>query len=295
MGFYVGGSVSCCFVMPSLYWTNIVRQHWMENNKARMVGAEGWYASGMASPPELPPVQQRIESMAPEVLLLKQLTKYGIAGSLYFGGGKVTSNRFYYGGECKVILKNITEKREETGNELLNADDEFIVYLAHKISGKVTYSMNLAYHKKFETSFSFRLGYFATNRLLGYVRLGTSVHRNTYDELRINTAHNLTYQRFDDDTVNEYWNKTFIKTITPTQYSTPKYTQHYMAINLGTGVDFFLTRKLFARLEYEYKISISSKSNSLSDANPEEDIYKAFGLRYQDKEHCVSFGLGVYL
>jgi opacity protein-like surface antigen len=294
--FYVGGTISCNAVMPSVYWNNIVRQQWMVQNKARADVAIGeWNASVLPVNPEVTFSRSKIEGIAPEVLLLEQKYKIGPGGALYAGAAKITTARFYYGAELKFVVKGISIKRSSQNNELFNGDDAFIVYHLHRILGKVTYSMDFEYQKSYECSASVRLGYFPTNRILGYAKFGVSVHKNKYKDLRIKTATTLSVVRYDDDAYLEYFESTFLKGVNASSYSIPKKSQLYASLNLGVGADYFLSRRIFLRAEYEFKIAPSSRLSSQEDANANEDIYKAFSLRYQDKEHCFSLGVGVYL
>lgn len=295
-GFYAGGSLSYHFVMPSIYWSNVVKNHWMMHNKARADAAMGdWNASLLTVKPEMTFQQDKLEAASPEVLLLEQKYKGAVGGAFYVGATKLYENRFCYGAELKFVIKGVSVKREEQNKELLNADDAFIVYQMHHLVGKVTYSMNIEYHKNFELSGSIRLGYFPTNRIMPYVKLGGAAHQNEYKHLRIDTATTLGHERFDDDAYLEYFLSTYLKAMKASIYSVPKKTQWYASINIGTGADYFISRKVFTRLEYEFKIAFSSRSSTLSGVNVDEDIYKAYGLRYQDKEHCLSLGIGVYL
>jgi hypothetical protein len=267
----------------------------MEQNKARTDVAESsWNINEMAPMPEVQFIQQEIETTAPEVALINRYVS-GIGGFLFFGVGKVTETRFYCGGECTVGFKNIEATRKNEKGELLNADDTFIVYIGHQLFGKVTYTLNLKYYKTFEGSAGLKLGYFFTNRLLAFVKLGSSLHRNTYKELNIDTASTLDGQRYDDETFPHQWEKHYLASVTPLQYKSPKYTQYYSSLNLGLGCNFFLTRKAFICLGYEYKMAISSDICSKLDTSIEDDVYKAYGLRYQDREHCISLGFGFYV
>jgi opacity protein-like surface antigen len=155
--------------------------------------------------------------------------------------------------------------------------------------------MNFEYQKVSEYSASVKLGYFSTNRILGYAKFGLSLHKNEYKDLRINTATTMDVVRYDDDAFLDYFKSTFLNGVKASSYSIPKKSQLYVSFNLGVGVDYFLTRRIFIRAEYEFKIAPSSRLSSMENTNADEDIYNAFSLRYQDKEHSISMGFGVYL
>jgi opacity protein-like surface antigen len=282
--------------MPSIYWSNIVKNQWMAHNKARAEVAMGeWTSTLLSGSPEFTFQQNKLESISPEELLLEKKYKTSIGGAFYVGVSKLSANRFCYGFEVKAVLKGISVNRKESNKELLNADDTFLVYQKHQLLGKVTYSMNVEYYKNLELSACVRLGYFSTNRIMPYIKFGGSANRNEYRELRIDTASDLSVQRFDDSVYAEYLSTTYLKDIKPSNYTVPKKKQWYAAINVGPGVDYFVSRKFFTRFEYEFKMAFSSRSSTLSNVNADEDIYKAYGLRYQDIEHCISIGFGVYL
>ncbi|MDR1207931.1 MAG: hypothetical protein LBJ89_01110, partial [Holosporales bacterium] len=124
--------------MPSIYWSNIVKNQWMAHNKARAEAAIGeWTSSLLGENPEFNFQHNKIESISPEVLLLEQKYRRSTGGAFYIGTAKLLENRFCYGIELKAMFKRIYVKRNEQNKELLNADDTFIVYQKHHLMGKI--------------------------------------------------------------------------------------------------------------------------------------------------------------
>jgi opacity protein-like surface antigen len=237
---------------------------------------------------------KQIEAIAPEELLLHS-TKVGIGCIVYIGTGKLTSTRFYYGVEWKLIFKHVCISAEETDKIMLDADSEHLTYYRNVLSGKVTYSMDFMFHKNFESSFCVRIGYFPINRALVYLKVGAAFNVNTYDKLHIKTNTTLQAQRLNDDNVAN-WGYNYMRMDIPNaQFTIPAGHRCYTTLNLGIGADYFLTKKVFIRPEYEYKIALSNRLRLSSNANLSESIYNSYSIRYQDKENCISFGIGMYL
>lgn len=299
--FYMGLSLSGHVVKPTLKWSNVLYD-WIQEQSVRSEAAFDSMNSyfGTRLPPELLRDAQ-FANVCPEVNLYDE-TKVVWGAALWCGVGRMAPSRFYYGAELRLCYKHLEVKSEQKEKTILDVLTQ-TYFLRHILQGKVCYSSEVKYKKSFEGDLNFRLGYCPSERFVGVVLLGVGVHANKFDRVFANTSPStLTFLRANDDLNVNFWKRDFfyfrdhdadgIGDFPKDEYKVTVGTYYYASLNLGAGFDYFLTPKAFLRCDYQYKFSFSRTLRSPTDASPESDYCALYSLRYQDCEHCLSFGLG---
>lgn len=299
--FYAGLSVSGHSVKPDIKWTNVFRQ-WIDEQLIRKDAA--WDTFNDIVVTELPEeslLSKQFANVSPEISLYnKTQSAWGVA--LWCGFGKMVPSRFYYSVEGGVTYKKLSidtadnknQKNKESQIKTIQKIPEDTFFYRHILNGDVVYSSIVKYKKYFEFNLNLRLGYCPTNRFMGTIFLGVGIHPSKFDQVFATTvSSSFDVYRINDDQDKDYWqNDYFNKNFPKGEYKVIDGTYYCASLNLGAGVDYFVTSKTFVRCEYQYKTSFSRTLRSSSDALPTSDLYASYSLRYQDHEHCLSFGLG---
>lgn len=297
--FYVGVSVSGHVVKPTLKWSSVLFDWIQEQNTRAEAALEAMnnYFGTQLLPEQLR--NRQFSNVCPEVNLY-DTTKLVWGGALWCGLGQMTMSRFYYGAELRFSYKHLKVKAEEKEKTVLDVITHTYFY-RHLLEGRVCYNSNVEYTKHFEGALHFRLGYCPSERFVGALLLGLGIHSNKFDRVFATTdPSTLTFLRVNDDPSN--WqqdffyfvdhNKDGIGDFPKKDYELKVGTYCYVSLNLGVGFDYFVTPHAFLRCDYQYKISFSRHLHSPTDASPESPYCDLYSLRYQDREHCLSFGLG---
>lgn len=298
---YIGLSVSGHVVKPTLKWSNVLYA-WIQEQNIRADVAKGDMNVNFGNillPEELRDSQ--FSNVCPEVNLYDE-TKVVWGGAIWCGFGRMAISRFYYGAEICFNYKHLKIATEYNKKNIKDIE-KYTYFHRHILSGQVCYNSKIQYKKYFEGDLNFRLGYCPSERFVGTVLLGAGVHANKFDQVFATTnPSTLTFIRANDDTTAGNWKQDFfyfrdhdsdgIGDFPKDPYEVKVGTYYYVSLNLGAGFDYFVTPRTFLRCDYQYKISFSRTLRSPTDASPEADYCALYSLRYQDCEHCLSFGLG---
>lgn len=292
--FYVGSSLTYHVANAKIFGTNPLKMFADLNGTIFETVVEDYYS-------RIPDVRQeenyytkRFEALNPEITLLdKNLLGGGI--SLWVGIGQRTEKRFYYGCEVSLAYKHLSADIKDEQRIIFSESGEGVFYLRSLISGTISSTSSIAFSKHLEAALKLRLGFFSTDRFMGFITLGTSFHRNVFSRCRVDIDPQLKTQNLNEDYSQYYkdlWARNWRHDLTAQQYLVTTGEKSYASLNVGAGCDYFISKKTFLRLEYQYKFSFTNHLRFKHYTDITEDAYKAYAVRYQDGEHCLALGIG---
>jgi opacity protein-like surface antigen len=245
------------------------------------------------SPQEL--YLNRIFEVNPSELVLTNQQKQGMGISFFAGHGLRMQNHFYVGIEGRVAYKVIPIEESLSKMPLFNADNKQIVYSRSILSGQWLYSTQIKGAKKLELNISGKCGFFFIDRLVIYLKTGVSFNQYSQNLLEITLSEPMTIQRLDEIIYNT-WSKKIFEIPKAQETQSGSTGQHFFgSLHFGAGMDYSFRSRWFFRIEYEYKVGFSTQLKLQTRESSQPDSYKFYQLRYQDKEHMISSGIGVKL
>lgn len=296
MQFFVGGSASYHVASARISGTNPLKMFSDRNKLIFENVVDNFYERNPDVKQEENYYIKRFEALNPEITLLDKLLQGG-GLILWAGVGRRTEKRFYYGCEIDLSYKGLSADIKDEQRIVFSESGEGVLYLRNLISGTVTSSSTVAFSKHWEAALKLRLGFFSTDRFLGFVSCGVSVHCNIFDSCRVDIKPQMNLTHLNDEYSNSSsalikWNSTWVKSLTDQQYFVTTGQHCFASLNIGLGCDYFVRPKVFVRLEYQYKFAFANHLRFSHYTDVTEDSYKAYAIRYQDGEHCLSLGLG---
>lgn len=292
--FYIGGSVAYHAVSAQISGTNPLKM-FIERNKTTYENIFDDYYANVADVKQDESFNDaEFEAVNPEVSLLDRMV-HGGGISLWGGTGKRTEKRFYCGGEVRFSYKLVSADVKNHENLVFDEKGEGAMYLRNLISGTVSANSNIRFKKDFEIALGVRLGFFASERLLGYLTTGVSWNQNDYDRCQVTMNPNLNIRRLNDDTsawTKSNWKSNWVQALQHEQYFVTTGRHSYACLHIGLGADYFIKQKIFARVEYLYKFAFTNHLRFKHYTEVTDDSYKAYAIRYQDSENCFSLGIG---
>jgi hypothetical protein len=136
------------------------------------------------------------------------------------------------------------------------------------------------------------------NKFLLFSKIGLSLDRCVYDSFEITTNSTVTFVRQMQIAEPLSVGANF-SPLESGKYFAECSSHSFCSINLGVGFDYNFSKKAFFRMEYGYKISFSNnltlRHNAKLDKLTDAEFFNSYSLKYQDKEHCLFFGVGMRL
>lgn len=298
---YMGCEWTWVTLLPKIYWTNPIWQWASDMISVSDASMEGYYASTGGETRESEGYLNNYFTGQPTETVLVDHTISHMGGGAWIGVGKFTTAHFYIGIEEKFIYKHLKIDEQTKDNILLDCTRPRF-FLKTLLTGESKYDLTFKCSREIEAETAIRLGFKPKDNLLVYIKSGVSLQTCAIDMLRIFLHGTISMKRNDDTAVNPEAQMLYPFPDQKT-YEIPGERHYFASLNLGAGLEKMIGKKAFVRLEYNFKMAFSKTLRSMFDDKNIDKLESVFdtryarlfteyALRYQDKEHQISMGIG---